>query len=110
MNVSDKDYAKLVVKIKKTCEQIYEHECRIIDMIFEQGDIKGITAKQMKNFIQSRLNICLSQLDIKPMYNVEYDPISSWFYKNINSGSLHDFFAKQGNNYSRDWVEGKFAW
>ena len=110
MNVSDKDYQKLVVKIKKTCEQIYEHECRIIDMIFEQGDIKGITAKQMKNFIQSRLNICLSQLDIKPMYNVEYDPISSWFYKNINSGSLHDFFAKQGNNYSRDWVEGKFAW
>ena len=67
-------------------------------MIFEQGDIKGITAKQMKNFIQSRLNICLSQLYIKPMYNVEYDPISSWFYKNINSGSLHDFFAKQGNN------------
>jgi ribonucleoside-diphosphate reductase beta chain len=109
-NVSDKDYQKLVVKIKKTCEQIYEHECRIIDMIFEQGDIKGITAKQMKNFIQSRLNICLSQLDIKPMYNVEYDPISSWFYKNINSGSLHDFFAKQGNNYTRDWVEGKFAW
>ena len=110
MNVSDEDYQKLVVKIKETCEQVYKHECRIIDMIFKEGDIKGITAKQMKNFIQSRLNICLSQLDIEPMYTVDYDPISNWFYKNINSGSLHDFFAKQGNNYSRDWVEGKFAW
>jgi len=44
------------------------------------------------------------------MFDVGYDPISSWFYKNINSGSLHDFFTKQGNNYTRDWSENKFAW
>jgi ribonucleotide reductase beta subunit family protein with ferritin-like domain len=101
---------KILSKIKRTCRQIYEHESRIIDMIFEKGTIKGITDVQMKNFIQSRLNLCLEQLDIHPMFSVEYDPISQWFYKNINSGSLHDFFAKQGNNYSRDWTEGKFSW
>ena len=102
--------SKVLSKIKRTCRQIYEHESRIIDMIFEQGTIKGITDVQMKNFIQSRLNLCLGQLDIEPMFTVEYDPISQWFYKNINSGSLHDFFTKQGNNYTRDWSEGKFAW
>lgn len=102
--------AKVLSKIKRTCRQIYEHESRIIDMIFEKGTIKGITDVQMKNFIQARLNLCLEQLDIHPMFSVEYDPISSWFYKNINSGALHDFFAKQGNNYSRDWTENKFAW
>ena len=102
--------SKVLSKIKRTCRQIYEHESRIIDMIFEKGAIKGITDVQMKNFIQSRLNLCLEQLDIEPMFTVEYDPISQWFYKNINSGSLHDFFTKQGNNYSRDWSEGKFAW
>ena len=102
--------SKVLSKIKRTCRQIYEHESRIIDMIFEKGTIKGITDVQMKNFIQSRLNLCLEQLDIEPMFTVEYDPISQWFYKNINSGSLHDFFTKQGNNYSRDWSEGKFAW
>jgi len=102
--------SKVLSKIKRTCRQIYEHESRIIDMIFEKGAIKGITDVQMKNFIQSRLNLCLGQLDIEPMFTVEYDPISQWFYKNINSGSLHDFFTKQGNNYSRDWSEGKFAW
>ena len=102
--------SKVLSKIKRTCRQIYEHESRIIDMIFEKGTIKGITDVQMKNFIQSRLNLCLGQLDIEPMFTVEYDPISQWFYKNINSGSLHDFFTKQGNNYTRDWSEGKFAW
>ena len=79
-------------------------------MIFEKGDIKGITGWQMDNFIKSRINLCLSQLDIEPMYKVDYDPISKWFYKNINSGSLHDFFTKQGNNYTRDWSEAKFTW
>lgn len=101
---------KVLTKINFTCRQILEHESRIIDMIFEKGTIKGITDVQMKNFVKARLNLCLKQLDIHPMFGVEYDPISQWFYKNINSGSLHDFFTKQGNNYSRDWTEGKFAW
>jgi len=107
---SEQEYAKIVKKIKNTCEQVLDHESRIVDMIFEKGTIKGITDVQMKNFIKSRLNLCLSQLDIAPMFDVGYDPISGWFYKNINSGSLHDFFAKQGNNYTRDWQEGGFAW
>jgi ribonucleotide reductase beta subunit family protein with ferritin-like domain len=106
----DERMANVLRKIKNTCHQIFEHESRIIDMIFEKGTIKGITDVQMKNFIKSRLDLCLKQLDIHPIFGVEYDPISGWFYKNINSGTFHDFFAKQGNNYSRDWTEGKFAW
>lgn len=110
MGVDDWLYRKMERRIIKACEKVYEHESRIIDMIFEMGDIKGITANQMNNFIKSRINVCLSQLDIKPLYKVEYDPISKWFYKNINSGTLHDFFAKQGNNYTRDWNAARFAW
>jgi len=45
-----------------------------------------------------------------PMYGVEYDPISKWFYKNINAGTFQDFFHRQGNNYSRDWKESGFVW
>jgi len=91
-------------------EQIYEHEARIIDILFEKGSIKGITAEQMKHFVQARINLCLDQLGIEPNMVVTYDPISKWFYKNINSSQLHDFFIKQGNNYNRDWIEGGFVW
>lgn len=95
--------------IRRVCEEVLEHESRIIDMIFEKGDIVGITAHQMKQFIKSRLNLCLAQLDIEPIWEIDYDPISKWFYKNINSGQLHDFFHKQGNNYTRDWKEENFG-
>ena len=104
------DNKELDKKIYKTCGKIYEHETRIIDMIFEKGEIKGITDLQMKNFIQARLNLCLEQLKLDPLYEVDYDPISKWFYKNINTPQLHDFFHKQGNSYNRDWQETRFAW
>ena len=104
------DNKELDKKIYKTCGKIYEHETRIIDMIFEKGEIKGITDLQMKNFIQARLNLCLEQLRLDPLYEVDYDPISKWFYKNINTPQLHDFFHKQGNSYNRDWQETRFAW
>jgi len=103
-------YGRIEDKITDVCDQILDHESRIIDMIFEKGDIKGITEHQMKQFIKSRLNLCLHQLGMEPAYEVEYDPISKWFYKNINSGQLQDFFHKQGNNYTRDWTETAFTW
>jgi ribonucleoside-diphosphate reductase beta chain len=102
--------AKYYDKFAKAGNQIYKHECKIIDMLFSKGAIKGITAEQMKHFMQSRINLVLGQLGAKPLFNVTYDPISGWFYKNITDGAFHDFFIKQGNNYNRDWIEERFVW
>ena len=97
-------------RLTGACNVVYEHECAIIDRLFSKGTIKGITADQMKYFVQARLDLCMNQLGFDKVYNPKYDPISAWFYKNINSGQLHDFFHKQGNNYNRDWKEGAFVW
>jgi ribonucleotide reductase beta subunit family protein with ferritin-like domain len=90
--------------------EVYKHEVAIIKKLFSKGTIKGITQEQMEHFVQARLDLCLNQLGYEPKFKPKYDPISKWFYKNINSGQLHDFFHKQGNNYNRDWKEGGFKW
>ena len=97
-------------KFKEAGNQIYKHECKIIDMLFSKGTIKGITAEQMKHFVQSRINLVLGQLGVEPLFEVSRDVIIKWFYKNVADGAFHDFFAKQGNNYNRDWVESRFTW
>ena len=97
-------------KFKEAGTQIYKHECKIIDMLFSEGTIKGITAEQMKHFVQSRINLVLSQLGVEPLFEVSRDVIGKWFYKNIADGAFHDFFHKQGNNYNRDWIEERFTW
>lgn len=97
-------------KILECAKQIYEHECLIIDRIFSKGKIKGITEKQMKNFVQHRIDLCLQNLGLQTVYNPEYNPIADWFYKDINSYKFHDFFNSGSFEYQRDYNEKKFTW
>ncbi len=89
---------------------ILAHETEIIKMIFEKGVIKGITEHQMIEFVKSRINLCLKNLGFAQLFQVEYNPISSWFYKGINSVQFHDFFNRVGNEYNRNWDESRFNW
>jgi ribonucleoside-diphosphate reductase beta chain len=109
-DLSPTDKARYGERFREAGVQIYKHECKIIDMLFSKGNIKGITAEQMKHFMQSRINLVLEQLGFGHLYTVKYDVISKWFYRNISGSQFHDFFTKQGNNYNRDWKEGGFKW
>lgn len=109
LGLSDSEKNVVENKIYKAAEKVYEHESRIIDMIFEKGDIKGITKVQLNNFVKSRINECLLDLGLEKIYEVKYNPISDWFYKSINGGQFHDFFFKIGSDYNRNWVESKFG-
>ncbi len=97
-------------QVRLVARKIYEHECQIIAMLFEKGDIKGITAHQLENFVQSRVNECLKNLGFNKEFTVNYDPISSWFYKGINDYQFNDFFSGQGREYNRNWDESAFVW
>lgn len=102
--------AKVEHLVRETARKIYEHECQIIQMVFEKGEIKGITAHQLENFVQSRVNECLKQLGFEKEYDVKYNPIAEWFYKGINDYQFNDFFSGVGNQYNRNWDETGFTW
>ena len=100
----------LYQRLYTAARQIYEHECRIIDMSFSKGPIKGITAKQMKHFVESRIDLCLQNLGLEKIYKPTYNPIAKWFYRMIGGDTQHDFFYKLGSSYNRDWQEKGFVW
>lgn len=97
-------------KIRVVARKIYEHECQIIAMLFEKGKIEGITAHQLENFVQSRINECLKELGFTKEYDVKYNPIADWFYKGINDYTFNDFFSGMGNQYHRNWDQSAFTW
>ena len=109
-NLSEQQEKDLLENIKKIAITIYEHECEIIKEVFAKGSIEGITAHQLECFVQSRGNECLRQLGYTKMFEVKYDPISSWFYKGINDFQFNDFFSGLGNQYHRNWNESDFVW
>lgn len=101
---------RLHKKIYACAQKVYEHEARIIEMIFERGDVEGINARDMKLFVMSRINLCLMNLGLEPHNNVESNPIADWFYKGINNFQFNDFFSGIGREYQRDWESTGFIW
>lgn len=89
---------------------VREHEFAIVDKIFEKGEIEGITATQMKYFVESRINLVLRNLGFDNLYDVKYNPIAEWFYDGVNNYVSNDFFAGVGREYSRTWDEEELSW
>jgi len=97
-------------ELEETARVILKHESIIIDKIFEKGHIKGITNKQLSHFVESRLDTCLENLGFKAIFKPSYNPIAKWFFRDIESSTLHDFFSSQGSDYNRSWKEKSFKW
>lgn len=109
--ITQEQLLKLRISLEKTAMVVLEHESIIIEKIFEKGAIKGITDKQLIHFVESRLDICLTNLGFGAIFKPTYNPISKWFYLDVESaGVLHDFFAGLGSSYTRNWTEAKFKW
>lgn len=97
--------------LKDLVANVREHEFQIVDMIFSKGEIEGITATQMKNFIDSRINLVASNLgynSVVPRHT--HNPIAEYFYDGINNYIMNDFFAGQGREYVRTWDTEELSW
>lgn len=104
------DHEDLYARIRLAAGKIYHHEEQIIEMIFEMGGISGITASDLRLFVKHRINLCLVQLGLEPMFVEAKSPIEDWFYKMIGGDVQHDFFAKIGSSYNRNWSRTEFLW
>ena len=110
-NLSQHEKEFVVDSIYKVAKAVKEHEYPLIDRLFEKGELGGITKNNLKNFAMHRVDLCLEQLGLEPLYKDEITEnfIESWFYKDINSVSFHDFFSGNGSEYNIDWREDKFG-
>lgn len=108
--LDDEYLNKLETDIYESAETVLDHEKLIIKKIFSKGKIEGITETQLEHFAKSRINKCLRELGYKNLWEVDYNPISEWFYRGINGYQMQDFFSSQGNQYQRNWDANSFKW
>lgn len=108
--MTDKCISELELQIKRAAKQIYMHEKEIIKMIFEEGDDHPVTEKDLLEFVKHRINLCLSQLNIEPLFLEGECNIKEWFYGMIGGDIQHDFFVKIGSSYNRNWSKTEFVW
>lgn len=109
-SISFEELQQLQKELEETARVILEHEMIINSKNFEKGPIKGITETQLNHFTESRLDKCLVELGYKAIFKPSYNPIAEWFYKDLESTTLHDFFSSTGSDYNRSWVSARFIW
>lgn len=81
----------------------YRSEKKIVDWIFEQGELAFLPKAVVLNFIQDRFNRSLKSIDIAPVFSVDEALLSEseWFDDEIIGTKHGDFFNKRSINYNK---------
>lgn len=104
---------ELFSSVQQAAQKIFEHECLIIDKFFEKGELRGITKNQFITFLKMRLNYCLGNLGIDPIFVVEDSEDKSvydWFGAKAKAYVANDFFNRLGSEYETRFKKEAFAW
>jgi len=89
--------------VKIAAQAMVELEEKYIDKMFEMGDVDGIKAFDLKQFIRKRCNEKLRELGYTDMFTFDEKAASEldWFY-HLTGGHTHtDFFAMRPTDYSK---------
>jgi ribonucleoside-diphosphate reductase beta chain len=89
--------------IDSACKKAYIAEVKILDWIFEKGELEFLTKETIKSFIQNRFNNSLQRIGMKPVFDVDFTEVekSLWFDVEILSTKEGDFFYKKSVDYNK---------
>lgn len=89
--------------IRQACYQAYEAECKVLDWIFEAGELEFLSIATVKEFIKYRFNDSLEMINFKPMFEVDHEVLKplEWFIDEIVVSTQHDFFNKRPTSYTK---------
>lgn len=104
------DERRISEVIREIATTVVEHERQIIKRLFEIPGNRVVTAEELEDFLEDRVDIVLQRLGQPLMFNKPNGEISSWFYKQLSTIKIPDFFAGTQLQYRRDWAKHKLSY
>ncbi|QTD39104.1 ribonucleotide-diphosphate reductase subunit beta [Polaribacter batillariae] len=89
--------------VQETCKEAYASESKIIDWIFEKGELDFLPKTVIKEFIKNRFNKSLESIGIDKVFDTDEALLeqTDWFDDEIIGTKHGDFFVKRSINYSK---------
>jgi glutaredoxin 3 len=84
-------------------------EDKVIDNAFEMGEVEGLTAHDVKQYIRYLADRRLIQLGLKGNWKVKENPLD-WLEWVLNGASHKNFFEGTVTDYNSDGMEGEWGW
>jgi ribonucleoside-diphosphate reductase beta chain len=96
----DNDFKNLIYS---ACQKAYEAECKVLDWIFEKGELSFLSKETIQQFIQNRFNNSLLKIELDSIFTPDLKMLeqTQWFEVEITSTKEGDFFYKRSTDYSK---------
>ncbi len=96
----DEDFENL---INSACKKAFNAECKILDWIFESGELSFLSKETIKHFIMNRFNNSLNKIGMGDVFDIDINQLEKtlWFEVEITSTKEGDFFYKKQIDYSK---------
>ncbi|HYD19261.1 MAG TPA: ribonucleotide-diphosphate reductase subunit beta [Patescibacteria group bacterium] len=98
---------KLRNDITEACKTIIHHEDAFIDLAFGMGEIEGLTAQEVKDYIRYIGDRRLTQLGLQPVFGIEKNPLP-WMDMMLNGAEHTNFFENRATEYSKASTQGSW--
>ena len=89
--------------IQQLCEDAFSAESKLVDWIFEAGEIDFLPKNVVNEFLKNRFNNSLEAIGIKKIFDIDENLLAQteWFDDEIIGTKHGDFFVKRSINYSK---------
>lgn len=89
--------------IYSACNKAFVAECKILDWIFENGELEFLPKETIKHFIMNRFNNSLNKIGMDSIFEVDTTLLERvhWFDLEITSTKEGDFFYKRLVDYTK---------
>ncbi len=89
--------------ILRSCEEAYEAESKIVDWIYEAGELAFMPSTNVKEFIKHRFNNSLAAIGMPRHFEVSEALLeeTDWFDNEVIATKHVDFFHKRSINYNK---------
>jgi len=89
--------------VQEMCREAFKAESKIIDWIFEEGELDFLSKELVNEFIKDRFNKSLKSIGIEPVFEVDETLLkdTEWFDDEIIGTKHGDFFVKRSVNYTK---------
>lgn len=89
--------------IYDACLESFEAEKKVVDWIFEDGELEFMSKEVVLEFIKNRMNNSLVSVGYDKLFDTDAELVreSTWFEDEVISTKLTDFFNKRSVNYTK---------
>jgi ribonucleoside-diphosphate reductase beta chain len=90
-------------KIVEACEEAYVAESRVVDWIYEAGELDFLPSGNVKEFIKHRFNNSLAAIGLPRHFDINEAVLeeTDWFDNEVIATKHTDFFNKRSINYNK---------